>query len=328
MESVGSILRRRREEMGLSLEEVQARTKIRIRYLDAIERGDYELLPGEVYVRGFLRAYAEALELDPRPLLEQYRREVAALASPEEEGPAPQEPQPREAAPPAPPAPPRATLPPRARTAVPPRARARNHGRAAGPGRAGLGLRSPARFLGVLMAAVLLAGALGYVLWPRTRPVAPGGKPAATQTGGGQAAGKGGSKTGQPGGTATGGSQQGGAAEIRQTVSGQTVLYTLNGQGPLRLDVRFDDRVWLEVKADGKTVYSGTLPAGSERSWTAERELDIVTARPYAMTVSLNGQSLGTPSRSTQVTYLVFVVAANPGAGTGQGQSPGGSSGT
>ncbi|MBX5464729.1 MAG: helix-turn-helix domain-containing protein, partial [Clostridia bacterium] len=85
METVGSILRQRREALGLSLEEVQNRTKIRIRYLDALERGDYALLPGEVYARGFLRAYAEVLEIDPQPLLERLRREWGGLPATSEE---------------------------------------------------------------------------------------------------------------------------------------------------------------------------------------------------------------------------------------------------
>jgi transcriptional regulator with XRE-family HTH domain len=62
---IGSELRAERERRGLALAEVEARTKIRVRYLAALEDGRYELLPGPAYARAFLRDYAEELGLDP-----------------------------------------------------------------------------------------------------------------------------------------------------------------------------------------------------------------------------------------------------------------------
>ena len=50
-------------------------TKIRARYLGALERGDYKELPGAVYTKGFLRNYALYLGLDPDEVLVQWRRE-------------------------------------------------------------------------------------------------------------------------------------------------------------------------------------------------------------------------------------------------------------
>ena len=50
-------------------------TKIRARYLGALERGDYRELPGAVYTKGFLRNYALYLGLDPEDVLRQWRRE-------------------------------------------------------------------------------------------------------------------------------------------------------------------------------------------------------------------------------------------------------------
>ncbi|MCL6632738.1 MAG: DUF4115 domain-containing protein [Alicyclobacillus herbarius] len=69
MRDVGETLRRRREEMGLDLNQVEQMTKIRKRYLMAIEQGDWSSLPGEVYGRGFVRSYAEVLGLDGLELL-------------------------------------------------------------------------------------------------------------------------------------------------------------------------------------------------------------------------------------------------------------------
>ncbi|MEW5933591.1 MAG: helix-turn-helix domain-containing protein, partial [Bacillota bacterium] len=58
MREIGELLRRTREEKGLTLKEAQVETKIRTRYLEALERGDDSVVPGEVYFRGFLRSYA------------------------------------------------------------------------------------------------------------------------------------------------------------------------------------------------------------------------------------------------------------------------------
>ena len=72
MDELGHILREARETKGLTLNEVQEQTRISQRYLEALEVGDYDLLPSPVHVRGFLRNYARFLGLDPEPLLERY----------------------------------------------------------------------------------------------------------------------------------------------------------------------------------------------------------------------------------------------------------------
>jgi cytoskeletal protein RodZ len=72
MDELGHILREARDTKGLTLSEVQEQTRISQRYLEALEVGDYDLLPSPVHVRGFLRNYARFLNLDPEPLLERY----------------------------------------------------------------------------------------------------------------------------------------------------------------------------------------------------------------------------------------------------------------
>lgn len=73
MDELGQILREARENKGLTLEEVQAETRIHARFLTALEKGDYAVLPTPVHVRGFLRNYARFLGLDPQPLLARYQ---------------------------------------------------------------------------------------------------------------------------------------------------------------------------------------------------------------------------------------------------------------
>ena len=64
-----------RERKGVDLYRAERDTKIRARYLGALERGDYKELPGAVYTKGFLRNYALYLGLDPDEVLVQWRRE-------------------------------------------------------------------------------------------------------------------------------------------------------------------------------------------------------------------------------------------------------------
>ncbi|HRH32969.1 MAG TPA: helix-turn-helix domain-containing protein [bacterium] len=75
-ETLAEQLRRRRQASGLKLEEASKRLKIKVAYLDALEKGRYDLLPSGVYGRNFLREYASFLGLDSRQLLTQFSREV------------------------------------------------------------------------------------------------------------------------------------------------------------------------------------------------------------------------------------------------------------
>jgi cytoskeletal protein RodZ len=77
---LGEVLRSAREAKGVDLRRVERETKIRERYLSALERGDYRDLPGSVYTKGFLRNYGTYLGLDPEYLIDLYRLETAAPA--------------------------------------------------------------------------------------------------------------------------------------------------------------------------------------------------------------------------------------------------------
>ena len=59
--SLGTSLRKLRESKKLSLRNVEDKLHIRRAYLEAIEKGEYEAIPSEIYVRGFLRSYARFL---------------------------------------------------------------------------------------------------------------------------------------------------------------------------------------------------------------------------------------------------------------------------
>jgi cytoskeletal protein RodZ len=72
-----------RERKGVDLYRAERDTKIRARYLAALERGDYRELPGAVYTKGFLRNYALYLGLEPEEILNQWRRERGDAGPPQ-----------------------------------------------------------------------------------------------------------------------------------------------------------------------------------------------------------------------------------------------------
>src|SRR4051794_12412008 len=73
MPEIGETLREARMRRRIDMAEVEAATKIRAKYLRALENEEWSLLPGPTYVKTFLRTYAEYLELDARSLVEEYK---------------------------------------------------------------------------------------------------------------------------------------------------------------------------------------------------------------------------------------------------------------
>jgi cytoskeletal protein RodZ len=78
---IGSHLRNLRAKKGLSLEEIATKTMVQQRFLAAIEKGEIEQLPEPLYIRGFIRRFAEALGIDGTPLSESFPLGSAQLGS-------------------------------------------------------------------------------------------------------------------------------------------------------------------------------------------------------------------------------------------------------
>lgn len=75
MKDIGQKLRDARITAGMSLQDIADYTRIRVSYLEAMEEGQFEKLPGPVYVKGFIKQYAQFVGLDGNELIEMYRRE-------------------------------------------------------------------------------------------------------------------------------------------------------------------------------------------------------------------------------------------------------------
>ena len=74
MPEIGETLRETRVRRRIDMTEVETATKIRAKYLRALENEEWDLLPGPTFVKTFLRTYADYLELDSRLLVEEYRQ--------------------------------------------------------------------------------------------------------------------------------------------------------------------------------------------------------------------------------------------------------------
>jgi cytoskeleton protein RodZ len=74
MADIGATLREARMRARIDITEVETRTKIRAKYLRALENEEWDLLPGEIYVKSFLRTYGDYLGLDTRQLIDDFKR--------------------------------------------------------------------------------------------------------------------------------------------------------------------------------------------------------------------------------------------------------------
>lgn len=76
---LGDILREEREKQGLTVKDVETGTSIRALYISAIEENNYDVLPGEVYLKGFIKTYADFLKLDGSELVKLYKKQQSDL---------------------------------------------------------------------------------------------------------------------------------------------------------------------------------------------------------------------------------------------------------
>lgn len=83
MTELGRRLKEAREAKGMSLSDVQETTKIQKRYLEGIEEGAYDIMPGKFYVRAFIKQYAEAVGLNAEELFEEFKNEMPSSSEDE-----------------------------------------------------------------------------------------------------------------------------------------------------------------------------------------------------------------------------------------------------
>ncbi len=269
-EETGQLLRHTREEKGLTLSEVQAETKIRERYLTAMECGNLEIIPGDVYRRGFLRSYANFLGLDELALTVRERQTGPAV-----EVPAANQPQP--------------TAHPvlKAPSPDPSRPRPKN------PTHAKPNKPTRSASIALLALLIIILAILAYYA-PR---LLFGSHPTTTAK-----------KV--PARVVSGTTLRAHLPPVALTkVSDQQGLVTYRlSRGPISVTASFSALCWVSVIADGHNVtpVPGIELSSGSQTWVSQRNLQIRFGYAPGVQLRVNGQNLGTAGTDMVNTVRTF----------------------
>src|SRR5579859_194244 len=276
---IGERLRNARTARGLTLEDIEAATRIKSHYLDALEREAWDELPGATYVRGFLASYARELGISVDEILSLYSAPAVRAPS--------------------------ATV----SSAVPRPVEVRIT--PANP-------QSRLRRTITAIAVVFVAGAavLGYILVgqlrqfaatrPRPEAAAPAPSGAGSQPGASQPAGAAPGTAGASGQTVTGTSGT--------PAAGGSQAVTFTGGGGVVVNAQATDRSWVRVVSDGSVVYEGFLSAGDHQVWQGQHQVSVRVGNASALDLSVNGQPVGRLGNPGDVVERTFTSGAPGGA--------------
>ncbi len=272
---IGERLRNAREARGLSLDEIEAATRIRRRYLEALEAEAFGELPGSAYARGFLRVYASYLGLPADELIGLYPDLRA--------GPAVSHGAPVEV---------------RITPATPP-SRARRV----------ITAIAAVLILGLVGLAYMLYGQIRQFAQtpPAAAPVAPSPARVGPGTPGRTLAARQ-SPSSQP---AQPPQQPAAAPPAPPAPAAPAPTAPGALTSPLRMVVVATDRSWVRTVADGVTVYEGFLSAGDRQVWEARRQITIRIGNASALDVTVNGHALGRLGKPGDVVDRTFIATAS-----------------
>ena len=301
MPAFGENLRREREMRGVSLEEISAATKISLRFLDAIEREEFNILPGGIFSRSFIRSYARYLGLDEERVVAEYQ--LAARPQVEFD---------LHRLSPGAGAGKRTTLTPLKATLLamillaggyalfrystrmsevpvpPPPPPVAETPKSPAPSSVPVPLASGD--VSVAPGVLPEAGAATPATAPGT--ATPSGAPAVPGTTAAP-----GTATHPEGATAPGANPA--AASTAQTPTTPVTNPGLNGD--LVLQVAATDRTWVAVDADGKTVLQGVVEPNDVKTVKAHKSFDVTTGNAQSTILTLNGETLKPLGRRGEV---------------------------
>ena len=291
---IGATLRKARQDAGVTLEDVEEDTKIRKRYLTALEREDYADLPSAVYARGFLKTYAnylgldgEALSMDLKDRWESIRERRRQESTPKRES---------------------------GRQGSPSRS-SRSFTVGASSRRRRISITAMIGF--VLLLALLAAAVFGlYSVGQNSRSV---------QENPNQQAGQNSEKGGIPnksGGTTveetstntTSASIPGQGADTMPGNDAEAGLTESRGEtAPLQETISMKIAVaqvsaWLNVQADGNTVYEQVTQPGFSQTFEAGDRISVWTGNAGAVRLEINGQDYGALGAPGEVKRRTFTL--------------------
>ena len=282
---VGDILRQERERQNLTIKDIEHGTSIRAVYIEAIENGDYEKLPGNVYTKGFIKNYGNFLKIDGDSLSRQFTAEVAP-----------------------PPTPPvvqqndKSTSENRTNEIIdepipdineinkqpqnePTKIKFNDHSKSSSNS-------------GLIVAAVILIAAIAGGLWYYFTNIE--GKelaqnpPAQTEQQN--------SESSTNSSSATPASAQ--TPSDNANVNANAPASNLDG---VHIQAKFTDKCWTRVIADGRVVYEGIPETGETLSWQAKDRISVTAGNAGAVEFIENGNSIGVAGNVGAVVEKTFV---------------------
>jgi cytoskeleton protein RodZ len=266
VESFGARLKREREQRKITLDDISVATKIGTRFLAALEEEHFDQLPGGIFNKGFVRAYARHLGIDENQAIADF---VAASA------------------PSLPESPPEETPVLAAMAVRVPASKSKS--------------RSNDGIPWGIVAVVLLIMAFGFALWgfhSREKPtprveVPPPVRSEQTQPASPEQPGPA-SQLPPPGSSA--------GAPVAATPAAAPP----SNAGVFVVLIKAREDSWVSITADGKQVIEDTLAATAEKSIEARNQIVIRTGNVGALDISFNGKKLGPQGYDNQVKTLTF----------------------
>ena len=290
MGAFGDKLRREREMRGITLSEISESTKISKRWLQALESEQFDQLPGGIFNRGFVRAYARFLGINDEQAVADYIAASNEQEPPEDKFPLEIHEKKRSDAPP---------LNPK---------------------------RSFVPILLAIVALVLVVG--GWSVWVKRKPqnttVAPQSSrsqvpAAASQSSADVQAATPAPRQNDASSAPTAKSQatpddssdnQASPASPAKTAESPHVSADDPKQnGPISVVIKARRDSWISIVADGQTLWEGTLNASKERSIQADKELVLKTGNAAGIDVSYNGKPIGILGKEKEVRTITFNTA-------------------
>ncbi|MBD2099929.1 RodZ domain-containing protein [Leptolyngbya sp. FACHB-261] len=270
---LGSLLRQQREHQGLSVEDISGKTLINPRHLRSIEDGRLDLLPEAVYIRGFIRRFADAVALNGNEIASTFPASLslATVTSPQSKKQLPS-PISRLPAPDSQVAPFRLHLP-----TVPVKSL----------------LRPPLSWLALGLCSLGLLA----LAQPALQQLAKS-DPLSSKASSSKQATK---QTALPPSPVA--SQLASNAEVKVAATGAT-------SAPVKLSVTLKDKSWVRVVADGKKEFEGTLPAGKVMDWSAQERIVLRVGNGAGVVASVNNQAPKPLGSRGEV--VEFVASADP----------------
>lgn len=273
---LGEILRAERERQRLTIQDIEEGTSIRAVYIEAIESGNYDKLPGDVYTKGFIKSYANFLNINAEELVKQFvaeRNPEAVTADMTEDTPVETEEKVSKI---------KITDLKETNMKLPKKTTSENDSGSSSSSGSGFKLVAA-----VVLLAVMAAGAWVYLSGVEISDVDTN------------------QRQEQPAIVADS-KQENDSAVTPDINSATNTAQAAIPQTGINIQAKFTGDCWTQVIADGSLVYEDTASAGQVLSWAGKENVVVRVGNAGVVELSNNGQNIGALGAYGEVTERTF----------------------